>query len=72
MAAIHFFENKTIVLSQLRNQIPAVDEDIKIKGKKGKIVRVDKIDDSLYHVQVVFEKIIKNQPNIKDTKKKKR
>ena len=36
MFAIHFIENNTLVLSQLLRRIPSIDEDIKIKGRKGK------------------------------------
>lgn len=72
MITVHFFENKTIVLSQLLNQIPVVDENIKIKGRKGKILSVEQVGDYTAHVHVMFEKVVKNQPIIKDNKKKKR
>jgi hypothetical protein len=70
MVLVHFFENKTIVLSQLLANIPAVNENIKIKGKKGKVLSVNRIDESLIHVHIVFEKVTKNQPAIKEVKKK--
>lgn len=72
MFAIHYFENNTPVLSQCLRRIPEVDEDIKIKGRKGKVVNVIQIVEDKYHVPVVFEKIIKKDPLLKDDKNKKR
>ncbi|MDN3016408.1 hypothetical protein PH210_09360 [Paenibacillus sp. BSR1-1] len=73
MVVIHFLENKSIVLSQLRSTIPSVDEPIKIKGKKGKVVDIKKIDERVIHVYVEFEKIVvKNQSAAKEVKNKKR
>ncbi len=72
MVVIHFFENKSLVLSQLLRHIPSVDENIKIKGRKGKILSVKKIEENLFHVHVNFEQVNKNQQIIKDIKKKKR
>ena len=72
MVVIHFFENKSLVLSQLLRHIPSVDENIKIKGRKGKILSVKKIEENLLHVHVKFEQVNKNQQIIKDIKKKKR
>jgi hypothetical protein len=70
MVVVQFFENKTLVLTQLRKQVPSVDENIKIKGRKGKVLSVNKVDENKVNVQVQFEKVIKNQPILKDNKKK--
>jgi hypothetical protein len=70
MVLVHFLENNSIVLSQLLKNIPSVDENIRIKGKKGKVLNVKKVDDTVIHVHVVFEKVTKNQPIVKDVKKK--
>ncbi|WP_445486901.1 hypothetical protein [Niallia sp. 03133] len=72
MVVVQFFENKSLVLSQLLKQIPTVDEEIKIKGRKGKILSVKEIKENLFHVHLVFEKVVKTQPIGKDSKKKKR
>jgi hypothetical protein len=75
MVVVHFLEKKTIVLTQLLNQIPSVDEAIKIKGRKGKVLNVKNIEENVIHVEVMFEQVNKNQPAAKaaiDTKKKKR
>ncbi|WP_338786438.1 hypothetical protein [Metabacillus sp. FJAT-53654] len=70
MYVIHFIENNSVQLVQLVNNIPSVDENIKIKGRKGKVLSVKTIEENKVHVNVLFEKVNKNQPNIKDTKKK--
>ena len=72
MIAIHFYENKTVVLTQALNRVPAVDEDIKIKGRKGKVTSVIKIDENKYHVQVLFEKIVKKPLTTREIEKRKR
>ena len=72
MFAIHYFEKNIAVLSQCLNRVPEVDETIKIKGRKGKVVDVIQIEDNKYRVNVALEKIIKNAPLLKDDKKKKR
>lgn len=70
--AIHFFENKTPLLSQCLERIPQVNEDLKIKGRKGKVANVTEIEENKYHIHVVFEKIIKKETLRKDDKKKRR
>lgn len=73
MMVIHFLENKTVVLSQLVKQIPSVDENIRIKGRKGKVTNVEKVKENVYHVHVVFEQVKKVQlASAKDNKSKKR
>ncbi len=72
MFAIHFIENNTLVLSQLLRRIPSVDEDLRIKGRKGKVLNVKQIEGNLYHVHVWFEPVVKYVPTLKDNKKKKR
>ena len=72
MMVIHIFENRTEVLNQFVVRIPAVDEDIRIKGRKAKVVQVNQIDENKYHVHVIYEKIVKKQPLTKELGKKKR
>ena len=72
MFTIHYFENRTIVLTQLRKEIPAVDQDIKIKGKKGKVLSVQQSKDNTYQVYVQLEKVVKAAPLAADNKKKRR
>ncbi|MFJ7732635.1 hypothetical protein ACIQXF_12140 [Lysinibacillus sp. NPDC097231] len=71
MFVTHFYENKTSVLSQLLVNLPTVEENIKIKGRKAKVVQVIQLDDHNYQVSIIFEKVPKKQP-IKELGKKKR
>ncbi|MFT4413654.1 hypothetical protein ACLM5H_07325 [Fredinandcohnia humi] len=72
MFAVHYFENKNLLLTQLLNTVPSVDEDIKIKGRKGKVSNVTSIDERNVHVQVTLEAINKNKKVIDNSKTKKR
>ncbi|PKR85516.1 hypothetical protein [Heyndrickxia camelliae] len=72
MVVVHFFDHKTVVLSQLRENIPVIDENIKIKGRKGKVLNVKEVDDKEIHVQVLFDQVLKSQPIAKDNSKKKK
>lgn len=71
MYGIHFFENNTLVLSQFLKYIPSVDEDIKIKGRKGKVFSVNMVEENSFHVHVIYEKVIKSPIKAKDNKKRK-
>ncbi|MCL1694551.1 MULTISPECIES: hypothetical protein [unclassified Lysinibacillus] len=71
MFVTHFYENKTSVLSQLLVNLPTVEENIKIKGRKAKVVQIVQIDDNNYQVSIIFEKIPKKQL-LKEIGKKKR
>lgn len=72
MMVIHFYENRTEILNQFVVSIPAVNDDVRIKGRKAKVIQVDQINDNKYHVHVIYEKIPKKQPLAKDLGKKKR
>ena len=72
MFAIHYFEKNIAVLSQCLLRIPEVDESIKIKGRKGKVIDVCQIEENKYHVQVSLDKLVKKELLLKDDKKKKR
>lgn len=72
MFVVHFFENNSVVLTQLLRNIPSLDENIKIKGRKGKVLSIKKLEKNIVHVHVVFEQIVKNQLLSKDTNKKKK
>jgi hypothetical protein len=57
MYVVHFFENKNPLLVQFLNQVPSVGEDIKIKGKKGKVSSVHSLDERNIEVQILVEKV---------------
>ena len=60
MFVTHYYENKTSVLSQLLVKLPTVDEDIRIKGRKAKVLEVLQVDDNNFHVKILFEKSLKS------------
>ncbi len=72
MYAVHFYENKNLLLSQLLNRLPEVGDNLKIKGKKGTVSDVIGIDESKFHVQVVIEIEKSNKKTAVDNSKKKR
>lgn len=73
MFAIYFYENKSRILNQALRRIPSVDEELKIKGRKGKVITVQKMEENIYHVHVEFEKIVdKNKAAIKELGKNKK
>ncbi|AZB44033.1 hypothetical protein CEF21_17880 [Bacillus sp. FJAT-42376] len=72
MFAVHFIEDKNIVLSQLLTAVPAAGDDLKIKGRKGQVAEVRSVDDRNVNVYVVFESVVKNKAAADDKKKKKR
>lgn len=73
MYAVHFMEKNIIVLTQVLRVIPAVDDELKIKGRKGKVISVQETEENGINVQVEFEKIVdKSKASIKDLGKKKR
>ncbi|MFJ8261992.1 hypothetical protein ACIQ4I_08575 [Rummeliibacillus sp. NPDC094406] len=69
---VHFIEKKTVVLSQLLRSIPLIDDPIKIKGRKGKVVDVEFVDQNKINVYVIFEIVKKKQPLAFDPKKRRR
>ncbi|WP_400241487.1 hypothetical protein AB3U99_12690 [Niallia sp. JL1B1071] len=72
MVTVHFFENSTNVLTQLRQEIPNVDQEIKIKGRKGKVLSVNQLKEDVFQANVEFEKIVKKAALATDSKKRKR
>ncbi|MEH7384482.1 hypothetical protein V7147_03560 [Bacillus sp. JJ1521] len=71
MYVVHYFENKNLLLTQLVQNVPSVDDAIKIKGKKGKVSKVTNIDEKNVHIQVEIERIVKKNP-VLDPKKRRR
>ena len=72
MFVVYFFENKNLLLSQFRQNVPSVGDDLKIKGRKGKVTSITKIDEKNIHVQLILENINKNKLLVDQSKKKKR
>ncbi len=59
MYFVYFMENKNVVLSQYRKELPNVDEELKIKGRKGTVLSVSHLDDRHINVHVALEKVVK-------------
>lgn len=58
MYAIHFYENNNYVLNQVLRNIPAVDDNVTLKGRKGKVMRIEEIKENVYYVFVEFEIVV--------------
>ena len=73
MFAVHFMEKNMVILTQVLRDIPSIDDDLKIKGRKGKVINVLETEENGIQVQVEFEKVIdKSKTSVKDLGKKKR
>lgn len=72
MITVHFFENNSLVLSQLLKQVPSVDDNVKVKGRKGKVLSTKQIEENKVYVHVIFEQVEKKPVLSNDSKKKKR
>lgn len=71
MFAVHFYEKNNLFISQLLNQIPTEGAEIKLKGRKGKVISVTEIEPNKYHVQLELE-TVKKQSLVNNADKKKR
>ncbi|MBS2970110.1 hypothetical protein J9317_15165 [Metabacillus sp. KIGAM252] len=72
MTTVHFFDGKNIVLSQMLKRVPSVGEDLKIKGKLGKVSEVTQTDEKNVRVLVAFQSVSKIKAAADNSKKKKR
>lgn len=74
MKVIHFLENKNVLLSQLLTNVPAVGDEVVVKGRKGKVTSVTNVDENQFQVQLFFEKVAvkKGKAVVDNSKKKKR
>ncbi|GAM13180.1 hypothetical protein [Mesobacillus selenatarsenatis] len=72
MFVVHFYDQKNELLNQLLKRVPVVGEDLRIKGRKGKVASVTEIDEKTYHVQVALEAKAKPGVAADPGKKKKR
>ncbi|WP_421385188.1 hypothetical protein ACOJQI_10610 [Bacillus salacetis] len=71
MYIVYFYENRNLLLHQLRQRMPAEGEEFKIKGRKAKVVSVLTSEDNKVQVQVSLEPIVKKAA-VDLSKKKKR
>ena len=61
MFAVHFYENNNYVLNQALEKLPVVDENVRIKGRNGKVVSVQALEGNKYFVFVEFEKVVERK-----------
>lgn len=69
MQITHFCEDRKNVLTQLLSNPPSIGEEIKVKGRKGKIIEIRDLENNHIQVNVEFEQI-KMRPVIENKKKK--
>ncbi|MCM3575755.1 hypothetical protein [Mesobacillus jeotgali] len=72
MFVVHFYDHKNEVLNQLLQRVPEVGENLKLKGRKGKVESVLAVDEKTYHVQVTLEAKAKPGVTADPGKKKKK
>ncbi|UZH06946.1 hypothetical protein [Heyndrickxia coagulans] len=72
MKTVHYYENQQHILSQLVNRVPVCGQDIRIKGRNGKIKDILEITENVYRVQVQLEPAAKKRTVTVDNKKKRR
>lgn len=72
MFVVHFFENKNLLLTQLLKRIPSEGDHLKIKGRKGIVSSVNRIDEKNIHINLIIESDNKKKQLVDDSKKKKR
>ncbi|WP_409254235.1 hypothetical protein V1502_10185 [Bacillus sp. SCS-153A] len=71
MYIVYFYENRNLLLHQLRQSVPAEGEEFKIKGRKAKVESTQAMEGNKIVVQVSLEKVIKKAA-VDLSKKKKR
>jgi hypothetical protein len=72
MFVVTYYENRNVLLTQFLKSLPEEGQNVKIKGRKGKITSVSSIDEKKVHVYVTLEAINKNKLAALDTSKKKK
>ncbi|PGZ86235.1 hypothetical protein [Bacillus sp. AFS029533] len=72
MIVVHYIEKNVELLNQLLKKVPSEGDTISIKGRKGKVLSVNQINDKHVHVIVELEVIKKVQVLAKDDKKRRR
>ncbi|RHW38362.1 hypothetical protein D1B33_05615 [Lysinibacillus yapensis] len=72
MFAVHFYEKRNLLISKLLNEVPSVDSEIRIKGRKGKVIEVHQVHENKYHVQIELEAVKKVVPLAAANKRKRK
>lgn len=61
MYAVHFFNDSNLILSQYRKNLPAVKEELKIKGHWYTVLNVSESKTNVYQVQLMLQKETKRR-----------
>ena len=69
MYSIHYYEGNTYILNIASRIIPSVNENVRIKGRNGKVIKVQEMAENRHFVFVEFEKLVDKRKL--DLKKKK-
>jgi hypothetical protein len=72
MYVVTYLEDRNVLLTQLTRNLPSEGENIKIKGRKGKITTVSPLDEKHVHIHVTLEAVNKNKLAVLDNSKKKK
>lgn len=70
MRFVYFKENNDIILCQFLENIPKMEDMIKLKGRKGKVLQVNEMEQNKYEVIVQLEKKVKKQVLVNDKRKR--
>ncbi|RIW34752.1 hypothetical protein D3H55_09190 [Bacillus salacetis] len=71
MYIVYYYENRNLLLHQLRQHVPAEGEEFKIKGRKAKVLSIQYDDTNRVSVHVSLESVSKKAA-VDLSKKKKR
>jgi hypothetical protein len=70
MYSIHFYEDNTYLLNKASRIMPSVNENVRIKGRNGIVIKVQEMGENKHFVFVEFEKLVdKSKPALKKRKK---
>ncbi|KAA0547052.1 hypothetical protein FZW96_13800 [Bacillus sp. BGMRC 2118] len=72
MYNVSFYDKREVLLVQYRSQVPVEGEELKVKGRKGKVIRVETVADHKFNIHVELEADKKNTIAADAGKKKKR
>lgn len=72
MFVVTYYENRNVLLTQFLKSLPEEGQNVKIKGRKGKVTSVSPIDEKKVHVYVALEAVNKNKLAALDNSKKKK
>ncbi|UOE53262.1 hypothetical protein [Cytobacillus oceanisediminis] len=72
MFTVYYLDGRNVLLNQLCKSVPNEGEEVKIKGRKGKVTSVTAVEESKIHVQVELENVNKAKLAAEADKKKKK